>query len=669
MFLAFLALAAALPASAARYESERQGSAIRWQPWSRTALESAQKSDRPLFLSIGYAASWDAGRMHREALADADVAEILNTWFAPVVIDRIEHPREAEALEAVGRSLGVDGELPLHLIMTPRLEPIAAVGYATAAELQPMLVLVANQWAHERDGLTARAAASLDAARKAGEKHSPLEVDAATIEKVVDAIAATYDSDHVAFGGVPRKARPMTLSFLMRYAARTKHEKIGELALTALRRLAAIPLRDQLGGGFHRATRDAGGLEPYFEKMLADQALLGSLYLEAWLQTGDPDFEHVARTTFDAVVRDLQKSRGMFDTSQDAFSFVPEGRPVMAEGAFYRWKVAEIKHLVGDEAAGKIVRVFAMKDEEANLPRLAEERFLAETYGPLAEPLAKLLEVRLKRPAPFRDLPVAGENGLMISALARGAAILGERRWLESASWAAIAVRRSLWNEKSKTLRRTEAGSAATASDYAFLVQGMLDLFEASHDLRWLVFALDLQKRQDALFWNPSRGRYDDESLLPAAIRGLRTEVDDELPSANAVAVSNLIRLAALSGNGAWRQRPAVILRSFGGRLAGDGARLAHLAEAYELSRVAPRLAVVTGDSRDAITWELIGQLHRKPEPLRATIFLPETGRVRAQLLSLVPVLAAVETDPELPSLWSCDAEGCRLEYRPAPAE
>lgn len=657
-------LAATLPASAARYVTDRAGSAVRWLPWGPAAIESAQKSDRPLFLSVGVAASWEAGRMHREALADAGIAKTLNTWFVPVLVDSVEHPREAEALEAIGRSLGVDGGLPLHLIMTPGLEPIAVAEFVTAAELEPTLVLAANQWAHERGAVNARAASHLETARRGGEKHSPLEVDATTIEKVVDAIAATYDPERIAFGGVPRKAQPMTLSFLMRYAARTKHEKIDALTLAALRRMAALPMRDQFGGGFHRATRDAAGLEPYFEKMLADQALLGSLYLDAWRQTGDPDFEHVARTTFDAVLRDMQPPRGMFDTAQDAYSLVPEGRPVLADGAFYRWNLAEIKHLVGDEAAAKIVRVFAMKDEQQNLPRLAEERFLAETYGPLAEPLARLLEVRQKRPAPFRDLPAAGENGLMISALARGAALLGERRWLESAAWAGAAVRRNLWSEKSRTLRRTETGSAATATDYALLVQGMLDLFEASHDVRWLAFALDLQKRQDALFWNASRGRYDDASLLPERLRGLTMEVDGALPSANAVSVVNVIRLAALSGSETWRTRPAVIFQSFGGRLAGDGARLAHLAAAYELAQVSPRLAVVTGDTRDRVTWELVARLHRDPQPLRATVFLPEKGRARAQLVSLIPALAKVETDPERPSLWMCDAGGCRLEYR-----
>lgn len=658
-------LAGALPASAARYLTDRAGAPVRWQPWGAAALESAQKSERPLFLSIGQAASWDGDRMHREVLTDPGLAKAINTWFVPVLVDRVEHPREADALEALARSLGVDGEGPLHLIATPGLEPIGAAGSVPAAELEATLLRVAGEWARDRAAVTARAAARLELARKAGEKHSPLDVDSATIETVVDAIAATYDPATISFGGAPRKARPMTLSFLMRYAARTDNDKIENLTVAALRRLAALPLRDQLGGGFHRATRDAAGREPYFEKLLADQALLGTVYLEAWRATGDPDFEHVARTTFEAVLRDMQTPRGMFDTSQDAFSFIPDGRPVLADGAFYRWNVAEIRHLVGDEAAARVERVFAMKEGRSNLPVLAEERFLGETHGPLAAPLARLLDVRQKRPAPFRDLPAAGENGLMISALARGAALVGERRWLESASWAAAAVRRSLWVEKTKSLRRTETGSAATATDYALLVQGMLDLFEASHDIRWLSFAFELQKRQDTLFWNASRGRYDDASLLPAALRGLAPEIDDALPSANAVSIINLIRLAAFSGSDVWRARPATVFQSFGGRLASDGARLAHLAEAYELAQIAPRLAVVTGDTRARATWELIETLHRDPEPLRATVLLPAKGRVRAQLTAMIPSLGSVESDPELSSLWSCDASGCRrLELR-----
>ena len=556
-FLAIVLLTGALPATAARYLTDHVGAPVRWQTWGARALESAQKSERPLFLSIGRASSWDSDRMHRDVLTNPNLAKAINTWFIPVLVDGVEHPREADAFAAFARSLGVDGEGPLHLITTPQLEPIAAFGFLAAPELEARLLVAASDWARQREAVLARAAAQLDVVRKSSEKHSPFDVDAGTVEKVVDAIAATYDADNVSFGGTPRKARPMTLSFLRRYAARSDNEKIEHLTLTAMRRLAALPLRDQLGGGFHRAARDAAGREPFFEKLLTDQALLGLLYLEAWRDTGDPDFEHVARTTFDAVLRDMQTPRGMFDSSQDAFSFIPDGRPVLADGAFYRWNTAEIRHLVGDEAAGRIMRVFAMKDAPGNLPSLAEERFLGETYGPLAAPLGRLLDVRQKRPAPFRDLPVAGENGQMISALARGATLLGERRWLESASRAAAAVRRTLWDEKAKALRRTETGSAATAADYALLVQGMLDLFEASHDLRWLGFAFELQKRQDALFWNASRGRYDDASLLPEALRGVGHEIDGDKPSSNAVSVVNLIRLAAFNGSETWSARPA----------------------------------------------------------------------------------------------------------------
>src|SRR5687768_3023947 len=208
-----------------------------------------------------------------------------------------------------------------------------------------------------------------------------------------------------------------------------------------------------------------------------------------------------------------------------------------------------------------------MKDSVDNRPAIEHPRFLNETYDELAEPLQKLLDVRQKRPAPFREIGMTGWNGLMISALARGAAVFDKPEYLEAATYAATLASTKLWNAQKKTLLRSESPTAALAEDYAMLVQGLLDLFDSGHDVKWLELAIALQQRQDALFWDASAGRYATGSSVPDLVRALLSERDEDTPAVNSVAAMNLLRLAALTGNETWRSRPAMIIQSFGGRL------------------------------------------------------------------------------------------------------
>jgi len=617
-----------------RYFADRAGAPVRWERWGSAAHTRAAKEKRPIFLSIGFASSYECYRMHREAFLNGENAEALNAYFVPVLLDRVEHPEVAEAYEALARDMsGVTG-WPVHLVLNAQRQPFAAAGFMKPDELSRFLVLNANKFA-------AGEAAGFVAAAKPT-PNAPLD-----IESAVDAISKTYDAEHGGFGGTPRRPRPMTLSFLLRYAARTKHEGIRGVAVETLKKLAIAPVRDQLGGGFHRATRDEAWREPYFEKMLPDQALLAMTYLEAWQQTNDPGMAYLARTTLDYVLRDLRGNKGAFDASQDAYNFVPLQGPELVNGNFYLWQKDEITRLVGREPATKVFTIYGMKDVVPNLPALGEWRFLSETHNELAAPLAKMLDVRQKRPEPSREFNViAGWNGLMISALARAGAAFGEKAYVDAATSAAVTITASHWNAKTKTLLRSE-GNEALSEDYALLVQGMLDLFDAGYDVRWLELAIALQQRHDQLFWNAAAGAYSKDT-------------DDELPAASSVAVLNLMRLAALTGNQTWATRPATIFQAFGGRLRTAGADYAHLASAYELSLVPPRIVVVTGDARKQATYDLLQSYATKPEPMRALLFLPEKGAARERFVRALPFTGALAPDPEQPLTYVCAAGECK---------
>lgn len=652
-----LLLCLSLSASAAtRYVTDRAAGPVRWQEWGKAAFERARKEQRPLFVSIGFAASWDCQRMRREAFINGENAEALNAYFVPVLLDRIEFPEAAEAYEAVLRSMesratadrrppAPDSGWPVNLILTPNLEPFAGARFLSTAELNRMLVIQANRWAGERAAVIAEGKANVARAMAEAEPYRPSELDATTLEAVVDDIARRYEKE--------KTLGPMTAAFLFRYAARTKNENIRTLAADTLRTLAAGPMRDQLGGGFHRCPS-------CYEKLLSDQALYALAYLDAFQITGDPDLAHVARTTLDYVIRDLVLERSLFQSAQDAHSLVPGQGPVFVEGAFYLWKTDEITHLLGNETAGKIFTLYGMKEGSGNRPALAHPRFLHETYDELAAPLQRLLDVRQKRPAPFREIPMAGSNGLMISALARGAVVLDEPKYLEAATLAATLASTKLWNAATKTLYRTESRTEAMAGDYAMLVQGLLDLFGSGYDVKWLELAMAIQQRQDQLFWNASLGRYATGTTAPEVVRGVLRERDEETPGANSVAAMNLLRLAALTGNESWRSRPAMILQSLGGPLRTRGAQHPQLAAAYETSLMAPSIVVVTGDRHTQETHDILRALHERWEPMRAVVFVPRKGAVRDRVVKALPFVGALASDPKRTVVYACANGECR---------
>jgi hypothetical protein len=635
--------------AASRYFADREGAPVRWQAWGNASIERSKKEGRPLFLSIGFASSYECYRMHREAFLNGENAEMLNANFIPVLLDRVEHPEVAEAYEAAARAMAEVSGWPVHLVLNAKLEPFAAAGFMKPDELSRFLVLNANRFA-ETGGTAAFSPPSPQ--RPA----APLD-----IETAIEAIAKTYDPKNGGFGGVPRRPHPMTISFLLRYSARKSHEGIRGVAVDTLRKIALAPIRDQLGGGFHRATRDAAWRDPYFEKMLPDQALLAMAYLEAWQTTGDPELAYVARATLDYVLRDLRANdKGPFDASQDAYNFVPLSGPELVNGNFYLWQKEEITRLVGREAAAKVFRVYEMKDAVPNLPALSEWRFLEESHDELAAPLTKMLDVRQKRPEPSREFNViSGWNGLMISALSRAGAAFGEKAYVDAATSAATAVMTMLWNAQKKTFHRAQ-GVEALAEDYALMVEGLLDLFEASYDVRWFDLAVALQQRQDQLFWDPSLGAYATGATAPAPMRALVREADDETPAVNSVTALNLLRLAALTGNETWRARPDVIFEAFGGRMRANGAELAQLGSAYELAQIPPTIVVVTGDPRKKESFDLLQSYAQRPEPMRALLFVPNKGPARERFVRAFPFTGGLAPDPERTVAYLCANGECK---------
>lgn len=583
-----------------RYVSDAAGGAVKWEAWGAKAVERAARENKPLFVSIGFAASFEGFRMQKEAFADPQVAQVLNASFVPVLLDRLEYPEIARTYETLARSMNGGGEWPLLMVLTPSLEPFAVSGPLNTADLKNALAAVGNRWATQRDAMIAEGHANVLKARaRLAEIPAPAS----------------------------KRLNPNAISRMIRGQQSTA-------AVDQLRRLARSALRDQLGGGFHRAARDDAWKQPYFEKMLSDQALFAIAYLEAWQTTRDPEMQRIARETLDAALRDLHPQNNAFEASQDAHSLVPAKGPEFWNGAFYVWQKDEIARLLGDEGARKVFRAYGVAEGARNVLEAADPKSLEDpAIGPF---LAKMLDLRQKRPQPFREWNlISGLNGLMISALARGGAVLDDRKYVDAAAFSAQVVLKNLWDAKTKTLLHSK-GVTANSDDYAMLVQGLLDLFEASYDTTWLNYAIALQQRQDQLFWDANASRYSIGSSVPQIVSGLLVERDDETPAVNSVSAMNLLRLAILTGNETWRTRQRV-----------EGAQDA-------------KIVAVTGDPRRKSTFDALHAIHERWEPLRFVLFVPSKGVTRDKMLKALPFTGALATDPENPVVYECSGGECR---------
>ncbi|HVR37554.1 MAG TPA: thioredoxin domain-containing protein [Thermoanaerobaculia bacterium] len=646
--------AARLANEKSRYLRDHAANPVDWRPWGEAAFSEARKTGRPIFLSIGYASCHWCHVMERESFTNAQIAEMLNTYFLPILVDREEHPEVDATYIALLQSMTGSAGWPANFVLTPELKPIVGSSYMKPDALSRLLVILSNRWASERQAVIDSSAQLVEMARALGETPTPGDIEPAALDAIAKDITASLAQDRA-----PKFPRPMAISFLLRYAQRAKNEQARALALDELQAMAAGAIHDQLGGGFHRYTTDADWREPHFEKMLHDQALLAIAYTEAWQFTKDEQFASVARDTLDYSLRDLKlPDSAAFNSGQDADSLVPGMGPELVEAAFYVWKKDEIEKLLGDKSA-LIVRLYGIEPRAGNILSIRNPQILRDHKDEIAAARERLFAVRQTRPQPFRDDKViTGWNALMISALARGGAAFDEKRYLDAARSAATFVTTKLWDGKTRKLYRRWAGGEraidALADDYALLIQSLLDLYESTYEVRWLDLAVTLQQRQDELFWNEKLARYTTGASVPAALRGVAVERDDTTPSANSVTALNLLRLAELTDNATLRTRANAIFRSFAQRLGVAGSELPQLASALAFAFSTPKQVVIAGDLRRDDTRALLRIVNERFIPNRILIVSSSAPSQLALVKEMKPIDAKA-------TAYVCEHYVCKL--------
>jgi uncharacterized protein len=684
-----------LAAEQSPYLLQHAHNPVDWFPWGDEAFATARRANKPIFLSIGYSTCHWCHVMERESFEDADVADVLNEHFVSIKVDREERPDVDHVYMTFVQATTGGGGWPMSVWLTPDLKPFFGGTYFPPTSqwgrpaFRDVLLQIARAWREQHANVVHSASEIVDrlAVMTRGQSDRR-KADATALATIAQQFQQSFDSRRGGFGDAPKFPRPSELLFLLREHVRTGDDLSLRMVTETLRAMALGGMRDHIGGGFHRYSVDGAWRVPHFEKMLYDQAQLVLAYLEAAQATGDPFFAQVAQDTLQYVRREMSDPAGGFYSAEDADSVPPEHasdpHAHKSEGAFYIWSVDEVRQILGSDSTLFEGRYGMLPNGNAPFDPQNEfgQKNLLHTAQSIAdlsrasglEPLAvaqilmkarqTLFDVRRQRPRPHLDDKVlTAWNGLMIAAFARAARVLadgallagdgterdaGQRptsaeatvgRHLETATKAASFLRQSMWQpDRQILLRRYRAGHTAIeayAEDYAFLIWGLLELFQLSGDVDWLSWARELQRRQDELFWDEvDGGWFSTTGNDPSVLLRAKEDHDGAEPSPTSVSALNLLTLAHLTGESEYSDRATRAIESFAGRLIEQGRAVPLMGAALSAAVSGGEQIIVLGSRNASDTSALWRAVQRRYRPFAVAVIVDprDQDRVAAHM-------------------------------------
>ena len=564
------------------YLLQHQHNPVQWYPWGADALRKAREENKPIFLSVGYSACHWCHVMEHESFENEEIAEILNEHFVSIKVDREERPDiDGIYMEAVQMMTG-QGGWPMSVFLLPDSRPFFGGTYFPPDDkwgrpgFRNVLLKLAEMYRTRKGDLQGNAENITMNLRQMGVVESATgALKAEWMERAAQELKERFDASWGGFGRAPKFPPSMALMLLLRNWRRNQDQELMKMVEGTLQRMALGGMYDQLGGGFHRYSVDDYWLIPHFEKMLYDNALLTRVYVEAFQATGSAFYRSVAADTLDYALREMTSPGGGFYSAQDADS---EGE----EGKYFVWRPEQIREILGKDAADVFCRFYGVT-EKGNFegktsalfiqkpPRVfAEEEGIgeAELLDILQRARANLFDARERRVKPgLDDKILTSWNGLMIGSMALAGRVLDRVAYVEEASKAADFILDNMRNDRGllRSHRQGVSKFNAYLDDYAFLIVGLVDLYEASFDPRWIRAASDLAREMIARYWDEEEGAFfftahDHEELI---VRRKMTQ-DGAVPSGNSMAALGLLRLARLSGEVEFEERGEGVLRSFG---------------------------------------------------------------------------------------------------------
>jgi len=649
---------------------------VDWFPWGEEAFTKAHKEGKPILLSIGYSTCHWCHVMERESFESEEVAKFLNAHFVSIKVDREERPDVDKIYMTAVQAMGQGGGWPLNVFLTPDLKPFYGGTYFPPQpkfgrpSFTQLLERVNEIWQTRGDEI--RATAGQMTEQLADINLPDAAPDAMLSPEFLSHAARVmkqeFDPRFGGFGNAPKFPRPTQPAFLLRHGVRHKDDDAIKMVLFTCDRMAAGGMHDQLGGGFARYSVDAEWLVPHFEKMLYDNAQLVQLYLEAHLVSGEKRFADVARDILRYVVRDMTHPEGGFYSAEDADS---EGH----EGKFYCWTKKELEQLLTADEAKVAIRYFGITEEgnfedhshpeplkQQNVLSIVEPKLNDAEAKLLASAKQKMFNARAKRVRPHLDDKIlASWNGLMLGAVARAGAVLKEEAYLKLAEKNAAFLKAKLWDAKTKTLyhrwRDGERDTVQLLEAYAYLLGGVIELYEATLKPEHLEFAIALADAMIAKFGDTKDGGFFQAPVSGDLIMRVKEDYDGAEPSGNSTATLALLRLAAITDNKAYREQAEKTLRVFAARMEKVPQAVPNLLLGLDWWLDEPKRVVITGDPASKEARALIHAAHAVYQPNK--VVLGNRG----------PVEPFARTLPEKdgPAAYLCTGTECKPPTNEAP--
>lgn len=604
---------------------------VDWYPWGEEAFQKAKQEDKPIFLSIGYATCHWCHVMERESFESEEIAKLMNDAFVCIKVDREERPDIDNIYMTVCQMMTGQGGWPLTIIMTPDKQPFHAATYIPPDArfgrigMRELIPRITEAWKTRRDEILASAGQISDVLAAQQSQEAGAKLDAKVLNQGYRELMQQYDPRNGGFGQQPKFPTPHRLVFLLRQE-NPEGIKAVEHTLDEMRKGGIF---DQIGFGFHRYSTDNDWLVPHFEKMLYDQALLVLAYTEAYYLTRKPIYRQVAEETLTYVLRDMTSPEGGFYSAEDADS---EGE----EGLFYVWNAKEMESILGDDYAfaakwWNITPEGNFRDEStgrltgSNIPHLSV--FPSTDDAQRLDVLRKkLFDVREKRVHPLKDTKILSDwNGLMIAALAQAGRVFGEQRYIDAANRANGFVETHLGSDDGKLWHRYCDGESAVVGqldDYAFMIFGLLEMYEATLDDEYLSTALHYNAILTREFEDASGGGYfmTSSSAEKLLVRP-KSIYDGAIPSGNSIQMYNLLRLARLTGRFELEQKAGDTGNAFGGAIQRSPSAFAQALIAFQFGAGKTEEVVVVGERDRADTKAILDYINSLYNPFRTVLF------------------------------------------------
>jgi len=594
---------------------------VDWYPWGDEAFQEAKRLDKPVFLSIGYSTCHWCHVMEHESFTDQEVADLMNEAFINIKVDREERPDIDGVYMAVSQMLTGGGGWPLTIIMTPDKKPFYSATYIpkenrfNVVGMLDLVPQITKYWEEQRErmmGIGDSIAASLGSGSSGGGE----EISEGVLDTGFLLLNERYDEEYGGFGDAPKFPSPHNLLFLLRHWKRTGKKKALDIVENTLQKMANGGMFDHVGYGFHRYSTDRKWLVPHFEKMLYDQAMLLMAYTEAYQATGKEEYRDTAEQIIAYVLRDLASTYGGFYSAEDADS---EGE----EGKYYVWTVDELQNIAGDEGQDVLVYL-GVKPEGNYVDESTQEKMgtnilhIAGDEPPekLEEIKSKLFEQREKRLRPLLDDKILTDwNGLMIAALSKAARAFQVSEYAEEAVRSADFILGIMWDgeELLHRYREGEAQIGGFLNDYAFTAWGLIELYQATHEKRFLDAAVSINEVMLGMFADPEGGFYFTSSEAEELLARRKELYDGAIPSGNSVAFMNMVRLSRLTGNTSLEEEAAKLLRFFSSSVLVAPHVYSMLLSGLDFAFGPSAEVVVSGKNDDAR--EIISQLDQRYLP------------------------------------------------------